>query len=59
MLFWIGLIVALGAGVWVGLGMPGVSGREDRVVRPGMARREAKPRSLDWLKPFRRPDRNR
>lgn len=55
MLFWIGVIAALGAGVWVGLGMPGTSGREDRVVRPGHARREAKHRTLDWLKPFRRP----
>lgn len=53
-LFWVGVAAALGGGVWVGLGMPGTKGREDRVVRPGHARREAKPRALDWLKPFKR-----
>ena len=55
MLFWIGLGVALGAGVYVGMGMPGLSGREDRVVRRGHARQEARHRNLDWLKPFKRP----
>jgi len=54
MLFWIGLAVALGAGIYVGLGMPGMPGREDRVVSPGKARREAQHRNIDWLKPFSR-----
>jgi hypothetical protein len=54
MLFWIGLAAALGAGIYVGLGMPGMSGREDRMVSPGKARREARYRNIDWLKPFSR-----
>jgi len=34
------IVVSLGIGVWVGLGHPGVGGgREDRVVKPGHARR--------------------
>jgi hypothetical protein len=40
-LIWIfGLIVALGLGMWVGLGWPGLDrGRKDRVVPPGRSRR--------------------
>jgi hypothetical protein len=34
------MIAALGLGVWVGLGWPGLKvGRKDRVVSPGRARR--------------------
>ena len=55
MLFYLGLLLALAAGIYVGLGMPGVPGREDRAVSPGRARREARYRTLDWIKPFRRP----
>jgi hypothetical protein len=47
-------LLALGIGIYVGLGMPGTSGREDRVVPPGKARREAQHRPLDWLRNFRR-----
>jgi hypothetical protein len=45
-------VMALGLGIWVGLGAPGIKGREDRVVAPGRARR-LKPKHLDWLKPRR------
>lgn len=54
MLLILGALLALGIGIYVGLGMPGTSGREDRVVTPGKARREAQHRSLDWLRTFRR-----
>lgn len=47
------LIAALGLGIWVGLGAPGVPGRQNRVVESGRARR-LKPRHLDWLRPRRR-----
>jgi hypothetical protein len=47
-------LVALILGIWVGLGMPGVQGgRRDRVVEPGRARRYARVRHLDWLRPRR------
>lgn len=45
-----GLVAALGVGVWVGIGAPGLpGGREDRVVAPGRARR-LKKRHIDLLK---------
>lgn len=48
-----GLVAALGAGVWVGIGAPGLPGaREDRVVPPGQARR-LKKHHIDLLKPRR------
>jgi hypothetical protein len=41
--------VALGVGVWVGIGAPGVAKREDRIThRP---RRLPKHTALDWLRP--------
>jgi hypothetical protein len=41
--------VALGIGVWVGVGAPGVGKREDRIThRP---RRLKKHTPLDWLRP--------
>lgn len=45
-------LVFLGLGIWVGLGHPGVGGREDRIVsgRPQRLQRKR----LDWLRP---PDR--
>jgi hypothetical protein len=46
-------VVALGLGIWVGLGFPGIKGREDRVVAPGRARRGLEPKHLDWLRPRR------
>jgi Uri superfamily endonuclease len=48
----IGMAVALGAGVYVGLGAPGTRGREDRVVRHGTPKRLQK-RHIDWLRPRR------
>lgn len=45
-----GMVVALGVGVWVGLGAPGLpGGREDRVVKPGQARR-LKKHHIDLLR---------
>jgi hypothetical protein len=44
-----GMAVALGIGIWVGVGAPGLPGREDRVVPPGRARR-LKKRHIDLLK---------
>lgn len=55
MLMWLvllGMIVALGAGLYVGLGAPGTAGPKDRVVQPGQARRLPK-RHIDWLRPRR------
>ena len=46
-------ILALALGIYVGLGMPGISGREDRVVPPGRARRLPH-RHLHWIRPTRR-----
>jgi hypothetical protein len=48
-----GMAAALGIGVWVGLGMPGTRGREDRVVTNGAPKRLQK-RHIDWLKTDRR-----
>jgi hypothetical protein len=44
-----GMVVALAAGLYVGLGAPGMPGREDRVVAPGRARR-LKRQHIDLLK---------
>jgi hypothetical protein len=48
-----GMVAALGVGIYVGLGAPGVPGREDRVVEPGRARR-LKKQHIDLLKQRRR-----
>ncbi len=49
-MFWIiGGIIALGVGIFVGLGAPGMPGREDRIVTPGRARR-LKTRHIHWLR---------
>jgi Uri superfamily endonuclease len=48
-----GMIAALGVGVYVGLGAPGMPGRVDRVVEPGRARR-LKKQHIDLLKSRRR-----
>lgn len=42
-------VAALAAGIYVGLGAPGMPGRQDRVVTPGRARR-LKPNYIHWLK---------
>jgi Uri superfamily endonuclease len=49
----LGMIAALGIGIYVGLGAPGMQGREDRVVTHGRAKRLQK-RHIDWLRPPRR-----
>lgn len=38
MLHLVGGVLALALGIWIGLGRPGTSGREDRVLPPGMKR---------------------
>jgi Uri superfamily endonuclease len=45
----LGMVAALGIGLYVGLGAPGMRGREDRVVHHGRARRLPK-KHIDWLK---------
>ena len=48
-------LVALAIGVWVGLGLPGLSGgREDRFVESGRARRGLEPNYIHWFKPKQR-----
>lgn len=53
MLVVLGMAVALGIGIYVGLGAPGFRGREDRVVESGRARRLPR-RHIDLLKRNRR-----
>lgn len=49
-MWWIILmVVALGVGIYVGLGTPGLRGREDRIVGDGRARRLPH-RRIDWLR---------
>lgn len=36
----IGMLLALGLGVYLGMGRPGTKGPEDRVLPPGMRRRK-------------------
>lgn len=58
-MIWIVIAVAaLVLGVWVGLGMPGMSGREDRVVSSGRARRLPH-RHVHWIRTQKRPERKR
>lgn len=47
----LGMIIALAAGIYVGLGMPGLPGRENRVNSSGRSRRLTEHRFLDWLRP--------
>jgi hypothetical protein len=46
----LGMVAALGLGLYVGLGTPGMKGREDRVVTEGRARRLER-RHIHWLRP--------
>ncbi len=49
----LGAVLALGLGVYIGIGFPGLPGGEDRVIhRRRQRRRSFTP--LDWLKPPRR-----
>lgn len=43
------MVVALGAGIYVGLGAPGVPGRGDRIVAHGRAKRLPH-RYVHWLR---------
>jgi hypothetical protein len=56
MMFWavIGIVAALAGGIYVGLGAPGMPGREDRVLPPGMKRQGLQKRHIDWLRGPRR-----
>jgi hypothetical protein len=55
MIVWIigGMVVALAGGIYVGLGLPGLPGREDRVVPHGRARR-METKHIHWFKPDQR-----
>lgn len=57
-MIWILSIVALAFGIYVGLGMPGVGGRENRVVPTGRARRLPH-RHVHWIRTQKKPDRSR
>ncbi|MFW6331171.1 MAG: hypothetical protein ACOC3J_05540 [Gemmatimonadota bacterium] len=53
-------IVALLIGIYIGLGMPGLPGREDRVLPRGMKRRRPSHFTpLDLLRRHDRPSRRR
>ena len=49
-------IIALALGIYVGLGLPGMPGRVDRVVSPGRARR-LRPNHIHWFRPSSRASR--
>jgi hypothetical protein len=49
MILLLGMVAALGIGVYVGLGAPGWKGREDRVVEEGRARRLER-RHIHWIR---------
>jgi hypothetical protein len=54
MLLLAGMIAALAAGVYIGLGLPGLPGPQDRVLPPGRRRRRKRTFTpLDWLRPPR------
>lgn len=39
MMYILGMVLALAAGIYIGLGMPGMPGRENRVLPRGMRRK--------------------
>jgi hypothetical protein len=58
-MIWIGIAaLALVGGVWVGLGHPGLKGRDDRVVGTGRPQRLERKR-IDLLRPVDRGRRQR
>lgn len=58
-MIWIAIaVLALIAGIWVGLGHPGIKGRADRIVESGRPQRLER-RRLDWLRPPQQRDRER
>lgn len=51
----LGGVAAFGLGIWIGIGHPGLPGREDRILPGNMRRRPLyKQEFLDWLKPRKR-----
>lgn len=50
MWYWIGGILALLLGIYIGLGFPGLPGREDRVLPGGRKRRKRRFTPLDLLR---------
>lgn len=44
------MIIALGVGIYVGLGAPGFRGRQDRVITGGRGRRLPH-RYVNWMRP--------
>jgi hypothetical protein len=56
----VGAIIALLVGIYIGLGMPGMPGREDRVLPRGMRRRRPDHFTpLDLLRKQDRPSKRR
>jgi hypothetical protein len=48
-------VLVFGAGIYIGLGFPGLPGKEDRVLPPGFQRRRRREiQMLDWLRTRRR-----
>jgi hypothetical protein len=60
-MIYVGMVLALAAGIYIGLGFPGLPGREDRVLPSGMRRRRKDHFTpLDLLRRRERPSgRNR
>jgi hypothetical protein len=52
-MIWLAGVAALALGIYVGLGAPGMPGRQDRIVSPGKAQRLPK-RHIHWFKPKRK-----
>jgi hypothetical protein len=51
----LGLVLAFAIGIYIGLGSPGLPGRQDRFVPSGRARRARRDTTpLDWLKQIKR-----
>lgn len=49
------MVIVFAVGIYIGLGMPGLPGPQDRVLPPGMTRRRKRVFTpLDWLRPPRR-----
>ena len=60
MMYVVGGVLALVAGIYIGLGMPGLPGREDRVLPRGMRRRKKELFTpLDLLRKRERPSQRR
>ncbi|MBI4521790.1 MAG: hypothetical protein HY701_13190 [Gemmatimonadetes bacterium] len=59
-LYVLGGVLALGIGIYVGLGAPGIPGAEDRVLPPGQRRRRRRMFTpFDLFRPRERPPRAR